>query len=300
MKNTKFIISALLISLAFGSCTDVINIEPDSAEAIFVVDAWINNQPTPQTIRLTRSAPYFDSQLAAGVSGATVTVESSEGKKFEFVDQGDGNYAWTPSTTGELGPIGTTYDLTIDLDGEVFTSATIQLGAPPVDSISQEYRVDDLSGPDGIYTNFFARDLLGLGNTYWIKTFKNGAFLNKPQEMNLAYDATFSAGSESDGIIFIPPIREATNRLPDPDTDDDGDVPPWEVGDVIRVEIHSISNEAFDFLYLAREQMINGDNTIFAVPLANTTGNVVNNATGKRALGFFNVAKMTFLERTIE
>lgn len=300
MKNIKFSIFAALSILALGSCTDVIDVETAPAENLLVVDAWINDQAEPQTIHLTQSQPYFDSQLSEGVVGAAVAVESSEGKKFEFIDQGNGDYVWTPSAEGEIGAVGTSYTLTIGWNGEIFTSQTTQFGAPPVDSITQEFREDDLSGPDGIYTQFFARDLPGRGNTYWIKTFKNGEFLNKPSEMNLAFDASFSAGSEVDNLIFIPPIREATNRIPDENGDDDGDVPPWAQGDEIRVEIHSISNEAFDFLFLAREQMTNGDNTIFAVPLANTSGNVENATTGKSALGFFNVAQMTALERVIE
>lgn len=292
-----FLIAAAIF---FGtSCTDVIDVETDPAESLLVVDAWINDQTEPQTIRLTKSQPYFDNSLTDAATGATVTVVSSEGATFDFVDNGDGNYVWTPTTAGEIGAAGTSYTLTIEWDGQTYSAETILNPAPTVDSISQEFRVDDLSGPDGIYTNFFARDLPGLGNTYWIKTFKNGEFLNKPIEMNLAYDASFSGGSETDNLIFIPPIREATNRIPDPDSDEE-DLAPWEVGDEILVEIHAISNLAFDFLFLAREQMTNGENTIFAVPLANTSGNVRNTATNERALGFFDVAGKTSLSKVIE
>ena len=77
-------------------------------------------------------------------------------------------------------------------------------------------------------------------------------------------------------------------------------MPPWQPGDLIRVEIHSISLEAFTFLDIARDQMVNGDNTIFAIPLANTRGNVVNQMTGERALGIFNVANVSAQEREIE
>ncbi|MEO1259039.1 MAG: DUF4249 domain-containing protein [Bacteroidota bacterium] len=291
-------LSALL--LFASSCTDVIDVETDPADSQLVVDAWINDLMEPQSIRLTQSQAYFDNSFSDGVTNATVMIESSEGTTFEFVHEAEGRYVWTPSVTGELGAVGTSFVLTIELDGETYTSETTLFDAPPVDSITQEFRDDQIGGPDGIYTEFFARDLPGLGNTYWIKTFKNGAFLNKPQEMNLAYDAAFDAGGEIDGLIFIPPIREATNRVADDDGDDDNDVPPWEPGDEIRVEIHSISNAAHDFMSIAQEQMTNGDNTIFAIPLANTTSNVANAATGERVLGFFNVAKVTSLTKMIE
>ncbi len=165
---------------------------------------------------------------------------------------------------------------------------------PEIDSIVQESRTDELIGPDGIYAELFARDLPGLGNSYWIKTFKNGEFLNKPQELNIAFDGAFDPGAQLDGAIFIGPIREAVNRIPDEDNEaDDIQVAPWNNGDSILVEIHSISNEAFFFLDVARDQMTNGDNTIFALPLANAQGNVFNVSGEEHPLGVFNVAAVS-------
>ena len=62
-------------------------------------------------------------------------------------------------------------------------------------------------------------DLPGLGNTYWIKATKNGTLLNKPRELNLAYDAAFAKGSNFDGYTFIQPIRNGIN--PNEVDDDD-------------------------------------------------------------------------------
>jgi hypothetical protein len=171
---------------------------------------------------------------------------------------------------------------------------------PPIDSITQEFREDEFGSPDGIYAQFFARDLIGEGNTYWIKTYKNGVFLNKPLEINLAYDAGFSAGSAVDGLIFIPPIREAINRVPDEDTDDNSDVAPWAVDDEIKVEIHSISLEAFNFMGTAQRQMINGLNGIFSEPVINTPGNIINTTGSEKILGVFNVAAVSEMTRVIQ
>ncbi|MEZ4956912.1 MAG: DUF4249 family protein [Saprospiraceae bacterium] len=74
-----------------ASCTDVIDVNTDPADPILVVDAWLNDQPTPQTIRLTQSQPYFDNSLSAGVTYAIVTVETGDGDQFSFADQGNGD-----------------------------------------------------------------------------------------------------------------------------------------------------------------------------------------------------------------
>lgn len=294
-----FVVAMGLIILT--SCEDVVNVNLDEGANELVVDAWLDNTENTQTVRLTRSQPYFNASFAEGITDATVTVERNDGTTFQFAQTGQGNYQWTPTTADEIGTPGNEYTLTIERQGEVYTSTTEMYDVAIVDSIGQEFRDDELGGPDGIYCEFFARDITGIGNTYWIKTFKNDEFLNKPSELNFSYDGTFGPGSGIDGLTFITPIREAVNRDPDDeDSVDNSDVPPWDTGDKIRVEIHSISNFTFDFLTIAFEQMTNSDNGIFAIPLANTKGNVINQSTGKAALGIFNVAAVSSDEAIIE
>ncbi len=298
--NWPTALAAFAMLLLFNSCEDVINVETDLAPQLLVVDGWINNKSEPQVIKLTLSQPYFESTFATVLTGANVTVTSSEGNTFNFVDKNDGLYTWTPEDGQNLGAVGTTFTLNIENEGKVYSAVSVLEPVPPIDSISQEFRTDDLRGPDGIYAQVYARDLLGLGNAYWIKTWKNGQFLNKPQELNIAFDAGFDPGAELDNLIFIPPIRELVNRLPDPDTEDNDDVAPWATGDSIYVEIHSINEPAFFFLNIARDQMANGDNTIFAIPLSNTTGNVISADPSEEVLGIFNVSAVSSMGALIE
>ena len=297
MKNLTYIVLILGLGMLFG-CEDVIEVELPEAPTLMVVDAWLNNLNQPQTIRLSESQNYFKTERTSPITGARVTVTSGSGGSFAFQDQGDGDYIWTPGISEIMGEIGEVFNLRVEIDGNVYSSTTLLAPVPAVDEITQETRTDEF-GPDGIYTQFFARDLPGLGNTYWIKTYKNDKFLNKPSEINLAYDAGFDAGAELDGIIFIPPIREFTNPFEEVESGET--VPsPWAEGDIIRVEIHSISLEAFLFMEIARDQILNGDNSIFATPIANTSGNIISNSTNAEVLGIFNVAAVSSLEKTIE
>ena len=85
------------------------------------------------------------------------------------------------------------------------------------------------------------------------------------------------------------------------DGDDNNDVAPWSIGDSFKVEIHSITNEAFFFLSTAQRQMVNGNNGIFSEPVINTTGNVINvDDETEEVLGVFNVAAVTEMEMTID
>lgn len=298
--RSNFIIYSVLgwALIMFAACEDVIVVETDEAEERFVVDAWLDNSTDLQIIKLSTSQPYFDSSPVSPVIGATVNVINNTKGLRAFEDRGDGTYSWQPINGEVMGAIGDEFSLQIAWNGNEYLANTRMNRVPEIEEITQEDRQGEL-GPDGIYTSFFARDPLGIGDVYWIKTYKNGAFLGKPSEINIAFDASTDSGAEVDGVYFIPPIREITN--PFEETEDGNDIiSPWAVDDVIRIEIHSLSLVAFDFMQLARDQMLNGNNTIFATPIANTTGNIVNLTTQKEVLGIFNVAAISAAEKVIE
>lgn len=301
MKNIMLKYTApIFCLLLLASCTDVVDIDVGDAPVRVVVDAWINNKPEAQTIRLTSTAPYFEAQATPGLEGATVTVSSSAGTVMNFVDTGSGNYTWTPSAGENIGEIGEQFQLDIALDGKNYQSFSTLNRVPEIDSIGQETEEETSFFEERIECQFFARDPIGPGDTYWVKTFQNDQFLNKPNEINIAWDAGFSPGSVVDGLIFIPPIRFTMNPIPDAVESGEKSPSPWNVGDVARVEIHSISNEAFYFLEIVRTQLTNSQNTIFAEPLTNTTGNVINTTDSEEVLGMFVVSAIAEKEITIQ
>ena len=295
MKYIKISLWASFIVLAFSSCEDVISVEPEFAEDQIVIDAWIDNRNIPQEIKITRSQQYFDNSRPVGLDNANVSVARSDGEVFSFINQGDGRYIWSPQAEEGLGEVGQTFTLEIDLGSESFTAQTTIQRVPTVDSITQEFRENEIFLDDGIYLEFFARDPSGTGDAFWVKAFKNGEFLNNASQMNLVFDAGFDAGSQLDGIIFIPPIREFINELDEDDIDT-----PWNPGETCKVEIHSLSLDAFNFLEIARDQINNGGNGIFSLPLANTRTNITNNSGGLEPLGLFNIAAVTSREITVE
>ena len=97
-------------------------------------------------------------------------------------------------------------------------------------------------------------------------------------------------------VDFIPPIRGQIN--PNDKDANDKSVSPYVPGDSIYVEINSITVAAFDYLHEVSIQTDRpgGFSELFARPIANVSTNIVNvNPTGKKALGFFNVAAVTGL-----
>lgn len=294
MKRYVHIVLILIVGLvALSSCEDVIDVELQDGETAFVVDAWIDNLAREQVIILSLSQPFFDNSIPTGIEDATVTILRPDQTQLEFAHEGDGRYVYDGSIQ-TIGEVGEEVELSISYQGNNYSATSRINRVPIIDSIGVEFREGELFGGDGLYAQFFARDPAGTGDSYWIKTFVNGNFLSRPEELNIAFDAGFDGGSGVDGIIFIPPIRELTNRI-----DDDGLQVPYDEGDTVLVEIHSISNDGFGFLETARDQITNGDNGLFSLPQANTRTNISSGG-GMDVLGFFNVAGVSELSRVIE
>jgi hypothetical protein len=288
------------VALFLTSCEDVINPDLEKANPILSVDGWINNKPGTQTIKLNYTVAYDDnSQLPPPASTASVQVISGSGKIYNFIEnasRNDGSYEWIPATTNEVfGDLGEKYTLRVTLNGETFTATSTMFPVPPVDSLVFEY--EDTSSPranKGYQAQFWARDLPGEGNLYWIRAYKNSIPLNKPNEINVSYDGGLSAGSGNDGKFFLPPIRSGVNPR---DEDADGNaLAPYQFNDSLYVEIHSLTLQSFNYL----KEVIDNTNrqtgfaSLFSKPLTNVSTNLTNqNPNGSPVVGFFNVAAVS-------
>lgn len=281
-------------ALALVACEDVIFPELDRVEPVLVVDAFVTSRPGPQQIVLTRTQPYFENALPAGVSGAAVRVADSEGNVFDFLEEGPGRYVWSPAGNEVFGVEGRSYTLSVQFQGETFVAESRMGRVPPIDSITFFSDPPTQFAPEFLQAEFWAVDPPGSGDAYWIKTFKNGKFLNLPSDIILAYDAGFSRGSNFNGVPFIVPIRRAINPF---EEGEDGRLQsPYAIGDSVYVEIHSLTDAAFDFLneLVIQTNRPGGFGELFATPLANVSTNLRNaNPAGSKVVGFFNVANVS-------
>lgn len=291
----RFNIITACLALVLFACETEIHPELRDAERILVIDAWINDKAERQEIFITRSQPYFENSFPQKVSGAIVVVEDvASGTEYSFVEGAD-SYSWDGAGT-TLGEAGHEYKLSVTVDGETFEAYSRVGRVPEIDTIKFHFNKADLLVKEDYYTaEFISRDPAGVGDTYWIKAWKNDVYLGKPAELNMAYDAGFTPGQSIDGQVFILPIRKDFINPLDKITKDKNEFfPPYSVGDSVTVEIHSINNQAFDFLFALYYQITRpgGFAELFSMPLANSGTNLRNTNANSRveAAGFFNVA----------
>ena len=283
------------------SCEDVITPDLPTNEPILVVDAWLTNLNEPQKIVLSKTQDYLDSTTSLGVSGASVFVNDDLGNNFEFIEGNRGEYVWTPEdSVSSIGEVGTSFVLNIGYEGKNIVAQSELRRTATIDSVN--FVKGGFPVKKSYYAEFWSREPLGLGDAYWIKSYKNGIYQNRLGDIITCLDAGASSeGAEIDGIPFIPPIRRGITRF---DSDENGDLKsPFAKGDSLYVEIHSITYEAFDFLNKTSIQINRpgGFGELFAVSLSNVPTNlVVQNDPNFPVLGFFNVSAVHGLGNTLD
>lgn len=285
----------LFLTAAFlSSCEDVIDLNTETGPVQLVVDGWLTNDPGEQVIKLTLSSAYFDNSTPKPALNAEVVVTDNLGTTYTFLDtEKNGTYTWKPTGNDTLGHIGRNYTLNVKYSGEEFKSYNEIRRVPPIDSMvysEESFPFEPDKGPkDGYTAEFYARDFVGDGDCYWIKSFRGRKrYKNTGVNISIAYDAAFNAGSSADGLIFIQPVRSSITieEL-------------FIAQDTVGVELHSITKEAFYFLSQVRTEAGNGG--IFGTPPTNIIGNIVNkNANGPKALGYFGASAISRAETIID
>lgn len=287
MNNLKNIPMLLLSAFAMllSSCEDPVDVDVKPGEPKWVIDAFINNSNATQLIKITRSIPYFSNpNLISGIEGAEILLLDTTQKKFyAFADSGNGNYIFKPNPlTGDTFSENSVYALFIRINDDTLYSLSKLNPTAHFDSLKVIEEKGSIGIADGKYIEMVAKDRIGKGSTYWIKTFYNDTFRGKVFEMNLAWDESFSS-SENDGGEFIWPIRYgALNDFNKP----------YKTGDKIRVEIHSITKETFYYLSAIQAESQNGG--LFATPPVSIRSNIISFNPNKpiNTAGWFNMASV--------
>lgn len=283
MKTTfKFLIAAFTL-LLFSSCEDVVQIKLDEGSKLYVIDAFVNDLRSPQTIRVLTNDSYFANREAPPVTNASVVLKDLTGNMqyvFNYSDRG--NYVFNLSATDTIARTGHQYELDVTIDGHTYTALTTQKRTAGIDSIRAEY--NDGSGGFGTgeafyFCTLYAKDKIDITpDYYWIKTYRNDTLFSAPGDMNICIDGTGGpvTSSPEDSIRFTPPATFLSFKT-------------YRSGNTCRAEIHSVSRETYYFLLQAIAQVNNGG--LFALTPENVKTNIKTpEGAPTRAVGWFNMA----------
>ena len=292
MKNIfKFLVfTSALFFLA--SCEDVIQIKLDEGAKLYVIDAFVNDLRTNQTIRVVTSDNYFSNREAPPVTNAQVVLKDlTANVQYNFAYTSNGNYVFPITTNDTIARVNHQYELNVTIDGIVYRALSLQKRTAVLDSISAIYNEGTGGfGPSSPFYNCFlwARDKADDNpDYYWIKTSRNDTLFDKPGDLNTAIDGTGGVVTNAgvDTLDFTPPAIFLGFQS-------------YRSGDKCKVEIHSISRETNNFLFQAVTQIQNGG--LFATTPENVRTNILTPEGAKtKAVGWFNMATVVSKTKVI-
>ena len=154
----------MLLSVAslLSSCTKVINVDLNSKDPAIVIEAVVTDDTSvPQTVKITKSANFSESNNFPAVSNAIVTISDDAGNNVTLAETKSGVY----QTTKLAGMQGRTYNLKIVAEGKTYTSTCKMPVKVPLDSV--KFANTPFGGQDGnkSITPVFM-DPVGKGNYY--------------------------------------------------------------------------------------------------------------------------------------
>ena len=284
MQN-KFTYLVLLTVIILTGCEKQIELDLPSVGSKLVVDGWLIGEPGEageerlQTVRLTKSVPYFETQNYPVVKDAQVILKDNKGNAFplaytvplvydpntgkEVADEKNGRYEIRKNLEQN-----TSYILSIKTtDGEEYESTAQEVTdyayAP---KIFVEYKDanSSIDEDEGYYINFEPKYVED-GNFYFCwELFKVESYTDWSDSEN-PRDVTYSYSYS--GLLFGSNVYTSVGES---ETQFDQYVMP---GERYFIKQHVISRGSYDFLRLAEEQRDN-EGTQFSPPPAPLRSNV--------------------------
>lgn len=281
-----------VLGFLLTSCEDVIQIKLDEGSKLYVIDAFVNDLRTPQTIRVLNNDNYFSNREAPPVTDATVILKDLTANTqyvFNYTDRG--NYVFNPGSTDTIAKINHQYELNVIIDGMTYTSLTTQKRTAKIDSIHAEYNEGGGFGGTGdpyYFCTLHARDKAdNNADYYWIKTFRNDTLFSSAGDLNVCIDGTGGVvtGLDVDTTEFTPPATFLGFKT-------------YQSGNSCKAEIHSISRETYFFLLQAVTQINNGG--LFATTPENVKSNIKTPEGAKiKGVGWFNMASVASITKVM-
>ncbi|MGX1929288.1 DUF4249 domain-containing protein [Flagellimonas sp. 2504JD4-2] len=280
----KRIYKILFITLLIGisSCTDVIEVDVPEGPIRLTIEASLDwekgTSGNEQTILLSTSTPYFESQNNSAVTGATVHVSNNDsGAVFTFQDENDGRY-----TTASFVPvIGNSYTLEVVYEGERYTATETMFPVSDISSITQSS--EDGEDDEALEVNVSFLDPADIENYYFLR------FQSRVDQLpELFYiKDEFVDGNE---VTFYYEKIE----------DDAENIKEFEPGDTVDIVLLGISEDYHNYLRLLVEQFESGGNPFSATPVA-LVGNCINvDNPDNTPYGYFRVSEKVESSFTFE
>lgn len=278
----RYILIVFTLGFLLTSCEDTIDVDVPTAQARLVVEASLDWEKgttgNVQSISLSMSTPFFDTNQDTSVTGAIVTVTNEDsGEVFPFDDNNDGTY----STSTFVPILNNTYHLEIVYDGETYEATETLMSVSDINEVNQsiEGGFDD----ELLELNLYFTDPANIENFYLIKYDVEGDLFPYLEDVS----DEFTDGNEIHDFL-------------EKEDDEDGEEVPFEAGDVVNISLYGISEQYYNFIRLLIEQH-GSQGDPFSSTAALIRGNCINPTNPDNyAFGYFRVTEVDTATYTFE
>ena len=272
----------VLLLIVTTSCQDVIDVTVPASTPRLVIQGSLNwkkgTTGNNQTITLSTTTPYFDTDINSAVTNATVTVTNTDsGATYSFVNQNDGTY-----TVDNFVPvINNTYQLEVVYNNERYLATETLISVSPIKRVEQslEGGFDDKV----LDVSIFWDDPEDEENFYLLKFYEQGDVVPIYED----YPDEFVNGNELDEFF-------------EKDRDDDDEQEEFNPGDTVEISIFGISKQYDQYVSLLIEQYDSAGDPFSTIP-GRLRGNCVNLDTPDNyALGYFRLSEFDMVTYTFQ
>lgn len=275
-------LSALLVT----ACDEEYIMDDLQTETSVTIEGLVTNQPGRQFVKVSRSNDFYASGQTPRITDATVQVSDNAGNTYTYVHNPRGHadsVGYYKPAVPFIGQVGRTYNLTVQADGETYTSSDEMFHINPIDELEFAVDEDQVDEPtDEDFPNRIYEVLMSVEEPqetrdyYLFRTYRNG-------------ERIWSESSEDDPEIYVTDDVLVGGEIKDIA------IPGYfENGEVAGAEIYSLSRPVFIY-YRDLSKILANDGGMFDPPPANPRSNISNNA-----LGLFQASAISYREVRIE
>lgn len=253
LKQIKYLSLLIAMSFSISSCEKVIDVKLNTSANQLVIEGNITNQLEQQTIRISQSVPYTETNTYPVVKGAIVNVTDDKGNSWIFTESAPGSYTFGPLK----GEPGRTYTLKVNVSNTLYTASSIMPDSVVIDSL--DVKVFAFGSEKQKQTQVHYKDPAGVANQYRFVLKVNDNLSKRVYAEN----DRFTDGNDVPTVLFYAGKNDGDNEL--------------KTGDNVDVEMQCIDKNLFTYWNTLSQQTQGSPGGITP---GNPPSNINNNALG--------------------
>jgi hypothetical protein len=270
----KKVIRLVLLFCLCYNCEDVIDVDLNEAEPRLVIEASINwfknTSGNEQSIKLSLSAPFFDSEVPIA-TGGTVQITDGNNNIFNFIEDNNTGIYRNTNFTPEIDQV---YNLEVLYNNEIYTATETLKSVASIDYIEQNNE-GGFSGEE-IELKAFYTDPLNIENHYFFEFISDIPIVPTLE----VYDDQFTDGNQIFGFY----------------TEED-----LESGDIVTIRNYGVSERFYEFMFILLQQGSDDGGGPFETQPATVRGNCINQTNQDNyPFGYFRLSEVDEVIYTVE